>query len=470
MTELFNSPDTILVDKYSTTGFMYTEYPHKSIWTEDFGDAGYRRALAELAATPDAKPILLYVHTPYCPQLCWFCTCHVAITQKHERVNRHMESVFAEIALLKNYADEIGWTPDIREIHLGGGSPTFLQEPDFKALIDNLRTLVDFDRLDEIAIEIDPRRVDRDRMHFYADQGITRISFGLQDFDMAVQEAVNRIQPPELIEELLTDDVRARFESINFDVICGLPRQTPDTIRTTMNRIADIGPDRVCFNYLHYTPKLAKHQKMMPAEDLPDFNQRKDIFVEALDVLHGRGYVRTGYDHFAKPTDGVAKSLESGDMLWNSLGYTPGRCENLIGIGAHSYSRIGDNYYAQNIYELPDYTAAVSAGQFPIYRGHKLDADDRLRRDITQTLRSFFRIDYADIEARHGISFADTFAHELESLKELEADGVVDVTDAAIVITEKGMQFTNIVCRVFDRYYIDSLKNQDFFGRALNNS
>ncbi|GAB6054617.1 oxygen-independent coproporphyrinogen III oxidase [Magnetospira thiophila] len=462
----FKPVDVALIEKYGATGFMYTEYPHKSQWRSDFGAEGLKEALRHLKATTPDAPVLLYVHTPHCEQLCWFCTCHVVVSKKYERIPDYLIYLKKEIGLLRDFFAAEGWTPNVRELHLGGGSPTYLSAEDFQGLLDELRTVWDLSALDEFAMEIDPRHVDVDRMHFYADQGISRISFGIQDFDPQVQEAVNRPQPAEMVARLLPPEVRARFTSVNFDILCGLPYQTPETLRQTMARVAEIGPDRVCFNYMHYVPDKAKHQAMMPAEVIPDFNSRKEIFVAGMEVLLDAGYLRLGYDHFGKPEDAVAQAQAEGRMAWNSFGYTPGRCVDLLGLGVHSYSRLGERYYVQNLYEIPAYREAVSAGQLPVYRGIKLTDDDILRRDVIQTLRSYFGLRFADVEARRGIHFKTTFAPELERLQAFAADGLVEISADGLEVTELGKQFTNLICRVFDFYYHDDLTNRDFVRRA----
>jgi len=446
----------VLAAKYEATGFMYTEYPHKSFWSGDFTEAQYRQALIDVYGTPANPPTLLYVHMPYCPQLCWFCTCHVAITQRYDRVQAYMADLHREIDLLAGLFAAHGVRPNIREVHLGGGSPTYLQPTEVDALLARLAAFVDFSQLDEFAIEVDPRRVDARRLHYYADIGIDRLSFGIQDFDPKVQAAVNRPQPAKLIADLLTPDVRARFASINFDVICGLPHQTLETIRRTMETVVELSPDRVCFNYLHYAPHAARHQEMMPKEALPGFQERKALFQEAMDVLGAGGYLRTGYDHFAKPTDAVARAQEAGQMAWNSLGSTPGRCVDLMGIGAHSYGRIGERVYVQNLYDLGEYHDALAAGRLPVYRGRALGDDDVVRRDVIQTLRGYFQVDTKAIGQRHGLDFWRYFAAEVPTLREFADDGMVELSDEAIVITDAGRQYANMVCRIFDAYFTDA--------------
>ena len=408
-----------LTKKYGTTGFMYTEYPHKRFWSKN-----------DITHSLSANESMLYVHITYCPKLCYFCTCHMSITNDYSKIKHYLEYLYKEIKLVELLE------PNIKEIHLGGGSPTMLNKDDFRKLVAKLNELIAFE-LDEFAIEIDPRTVDRDLINFYADIGINRISFGIQDFDIKVQEAVNRIQPVACIENLLVPEIRNRFKNgVNFDIICGLPKQTVDTMRDTCYEIIRLSPDRICLNYLHYSPEMAKHQKLMG--DLPDFIQRKELFTEALEVLTLGGYIRTGYDHFAKPTDANAKATIDGSVVWNSMGTTPGRVKDVIGIGVSSISSI-NNHYFQNFYELSDYEAALDNGKFPIYRGYTLNEDDILRRNIIQSLRNYFTVDIID------------FHDELKVLKEFEQDGIITLSGTTITIIQP--EYANLVCRVFDKFY-----------------
>lgn len=456
-----------LAEKYSTTGFMYTEYPHQSFWSTEFGHEGFTRALTDLFSKDKNTPLLLYVHIPYCEQLCWFCTCHVSITREYEKVRSYLKFLFREIDLLREFFAQNRITPNFREIHLGGGSPTFVSQEDFDQLIEKLGTIADLAKLDELSLEIDPRKVDRDGMKYYHSKGINRISFGVQDFDREVQKAINRPQPAELIENLITPDIRNRFvNGVNFDLICGLPNQTPETIRRTCEKVAEMSPDRVCLNYLHYSPQFAPHQKLMfdgrsgRPDRLPDFYERKMIFLEALKALTARGYVRTGYDHFAKPTDAVAQAMQEKKMQWNSLGVTAGRYTDVIGIGVHSRNTLGD-CYSQNFYELSDYEAALTRGQFPVYRGHQLDRDDVIRREVIHTIRNFFSLDFRQIEKKYDIVFEEYFKEELALLEEFVKDGIVERSDRSLTVTELGHQFANLVCRDFDKYYTANRKARD---------
>ena len=448
-----------------TNAFMYTEYPHKSFWSMNMGDKDYRLALLGLLTHEPNIPLMLYVHILYCTELCWFCTCHIGeITKSQSKRKIYLEMLYSEIRLLREFFDQHSLTPNFTEIHLGGGSPTDLIVPDFDRLVWNLGSIVNIGNLSEFSIEIDPRHTTREMLRYYHDKGINRISMGIQDFDPEVQKAVNRIQPIELIEELLGSETNDLFPNgVNFDIICGLPNQNNNSIKRTMEECVRLSPDRICLNYLHMAPQFAKHQTLMfdgkqgRPDRLPDYYERKELFATALETLTNGGYVRTGYDHFAKPTDAVAKAMLEGKMRWNALGVTAGRYDSVVGVGVHSYSTIGD-YYSQNFYDVQKYQEFLGQGLFPIFRDHKQSRDDLIRRDVIQTLRSFFSIDFKSIEAKYGIDFEEYFRTELVALDDYIKDGLVEIRDAAIVITEKGHQFANTVCYVFDAYKGDQPK------------
>jgi len=462
MSNLLETVDTDLMNKYDIYVFDYIEYPHKSFWSLKKNE-DYKGALRDFFSLEDSPPLVLYVHIPFCEQMCWFCLCHLKITHDYERVKSYMKFLYRELDLLHKFFEENSILPSFKEIHLGGGSPTYLGEPEFIDLKEKLQSIVDFKNLAEFAIEIDPRRVDRDRMKFYRAQGINRISFGVQDFDLEVQKAVNRVQPLELLENLLTTEIRKSFDSINFDLLCGLPKQNRETIRRTIQKVIELSPDRIALSFMHYFPNHAPHQKLMKKDgELPDFRERKLIFHEAIQGLVDSGYVRTGFEHFAKPTDAVAQAVQDKTVQYNSLGATPGRCSYLIGLGEHSYSRVGP-YYFQNVYEQSAYEAAVLKGEFPIYRGHQLSEDDVIRRDIIHKLRSLFELDCREIEQKYNIDFEDYFEEEKWVLEEFAKDGMLNLPDNTITITEIGKYFSNLVCRIFDRYSRGARHPYDFF-------
>jgi len=443
-----------LADKYDLGNVpWYIEYPHKSFWSETFSEQNYTLAIRELAKNEHNPAVLLYLHIPFCQEMCYFCVCHFHITHNYERVRAYMTYLYKEMALLKNFCEKESISLNFQEIHLGGGSPTYLKEEEFEELLVQLRGLVNMGQLREFAIEIDPRRVDKDRLKFYKSQGVNRISFGIQDFDPNVQKLINRIQPKELMDSLLTPDIRSLFENgINFDIICGLPGQTQDSFRSTIEKVIELSPDKVSLTFMSYSPENHKHQKLMLREGpIPDLYEQKVLFLEALELLSANGYVRMGYDHFAKSSDPVAQARQQRKMAWNSFGFTPGVCTNFIGLGVHSYSIIGP-YYSQSTYDQKKYESSINRGQFPIFRGHALTNDDLMRREIIHQLRGYFNLKFKEVENIYNINFSEYFKVELKTLHQISKDGLVDINSEGIFITNLGQQFANVICSVFDTY------------------
>lgn len=428
----------------------YTDYPEKPHWNKPFGLADLETGLIDFHAQPAS---LLYVHMPYCHTQCYFCNCKTIISLDYKNVQNYLAYLYREIELHAEFCRSRGLTLNITEIHLGGGSPTYMNEEDFSDLVENLKLLVNFSRLNEFSIEIDPRRINPEKMLFYRSMGINRISFGIQDLDLEVQKAVNRIQPDSLVRKFLVPEIRSLFSNgVNFDVMGGLPNQTKESFRATMEKVIDLSPDRISLLQMSLVPKHSPHQLLMPLDKVPSNYEMKLLFIDALEMLANNGYIRTGYDHFAKPSDSVAKARSEGKMTWGYFGSSPGRYTDVLGIGISAYSQLGPHYYSQNFYELDNWQRAISENRFPLYRGHVLSDDDVLRRDVIQTLRNYFVIKYADIEKRHNINFKDYFRNELARLTEFAADGLLEFKPESLELTDFGSLFADFIAGTFDAY------------------
>jgi len=442
-----------LIKKYDvSSAFMYGEYPHKSFWSDKFNDADYRIALKSMFSYRKDIPILLYVHIPFCRRRCFYCTCRAFVTNDYERVKDYLDYLYREIELFRDFFDEHAIAPNFREIHLGGGSPTILYRKEYDQLVEKLQSIANIKNLDEFAIEIDPRVTTKEDLLYYHSKGINRLSLGIQDFDPEVQKAVNRIQPFELTENLLTPDVRKNFTSVNFDIICGLPRQTRESFSKTIDSVIKLSPDRICLLYLIMAPEFSRHQKLMKESELPNAYERTMFFLESRQTLVNNGYVRIGVDHFAKPTDDVAKGLKNKTLFWNGLGYTLGRYHDIIGIGTSSADRITDYYYTHNIYSIPDYERCIANGKFPIFRGYKLNDDDVIVRHVIHNLRTYFSLDCREIEQKYNIEFKKYFKEERTALGGFAKEGIIELSDDTITVTEIGKHFAPLVCKVFDKF------------------
>jgi oxygen-independent coproporphyrinogen III oxidase len=455
-----------LCSKYNYRARVYAHYPHKDFWNMDFNEDDYKKSLLQLKDKNKDSSAMLYVHIPFCKIQCFYCCCHTCIPEDYKEIRNYLDYLFKEFDLLHDFFKENSINPNIREIHIGGGSPTILTKDDFNALIEKIGTIVDLKNIREFSLEIDPRFIDKDKLKYYSTKGINRVSFGIQDFDPDVQKAINRVQPPEILEKILTPDVRNYFShGINFDMLCGLPNQTVESTKRTFETLLKFSPDRVCFSYLGFFPKHAKHQLIMidgkngrPTK-LPDYIETKMIFLKGTEMLMNSGYTRTGYDHFAKSTDNLTESLKKGKMTWNSLGVTTGDYSNTIAVGGNATGTIG-NAYSQDLYYKEGYIEELEKGKLPVYRGYVLNEDDLKRREVIQLIRNYGKINYHELGEKLNIDFKEYFKEEIMSLKEFADDGILIYDENGFEITEIGMEFILYVCMKFDNF----LKNNEPFA------
>ncbi len=445
-------PSKSLMDTYYTNEFTYNEYPHKSLWSDRFTEGDLQTAIRKLNQSVEDVSQMLFVNVPFCKRQCLFCICYTIITQDYARIQRYLEALLDEIRLFRDYCDSQGVNPDIREIHLGGGSPTLLTESDFTRLVQAMHSICEPSQLGDFALEVDPRGMNADRLRFYADQGVNRLSFGIQDFDPEVQKAIARVQPASLLQELLLPEVRERFNGVNFDILCGLPRQTEASFKQTIEATLTYAPDRIMLMFLNYCPSAKEHHRRIQASELPSVDQKWILYNNAVERLLGAGYVRIGFDHFAKPDDELAQAFRARTLHWNSLGYRAGRCVGMIGMGAGSLGRVTENVYYQNCYDIDEYRTRIAQGHWPVERGYRLTAEDKVRRQIVHSLRCHLALDYQPIEQAHGIVFKDAFAEEIQALQRCERDGLVINRDRSFEITEVGKVFTSYICGLFDAY------------------
>ena len=430
------------------TGPYYTSYPAVGQWSAELQSSHFSNALDSLFADDKNPPLSLYLHYPFCPELCTYCCCYVVISNDQERMDHFSEYLLKEISLLEEYFDKNSIVPNIKEIHLGGGSPNVMSEKVFEKLVSKLGALVDISTLKEFALEIDVRTVNRDKIKFYSKMGINRISFGVQDFNPKVQEAVNRVQPTKLIEDILTPDIRKLFRSVNFDIMWGLPHQTQQSLRETIDTTIGFSPDRITFLHYGHYPEVYKHQGQIDPATLPTESEKVQMNLEATIALGKAGYEKIGLDHFAKKDDELVKWKEEKRLVRSFIGY-PGDNYNLIGLGPSGLSSF-NNFYSQNTYGLSDYYKAVDSGTFPTFRGFKLSLDLEIRREIIYDFINYSYLDFRKLENKFSIDFREYFKDELNSLTELVADGLAIIKENAIEVTPVGDFFIRHICMVFD--------------------
>jgi oxygen-independent coproporphyrinogen-3 oxidase len=434
--------------------YDYTEYPTKGNWDESFGDEEYKKTLSTWLKKNPKSPILFYIHTPFCEQLCYFCLCSKEITKDYDKVKSYLyDYLFKEIDLLFSFLKSENIDLNVRELYFGGGSPTYYKEEDFSNLMTKLKESFEFSKLGDATVEVDPRRVSVENLLNYKRNGINRLSFGIQEFDLEVQKRINRIQPPELIDNLLTQEIRKEFPVINFDLLIGLPGQTKESVRKTIQEVIRIRPTQLQTLMMHYKPQTRKYMiNMLRDGPLPDFYERKIFYSIIEEELLKSDYVKTGYEMFALKDDPIAKAVENKKALYASLGTQKGEATNFVAIGSSAHGCLGDEYYSQNFYELNLYKESIENGKLPIYRGKILSKDDKIRRNIIKTIRTYFEIDYKEIEENYKINFKDYFSSELLRLESFAHDNLVNKSDEKIIITDLGRNFTPQVANIFDKY------------------
>ena len=444
-----------LIKKYhQDIVYNYAEYPTCDHWNYDFKSEDYKKSLVDWLPKNKDKPIFFYVHIPFCEQLCWFCTCSKFITKDYEKVKDYLKYLYKEIDLLFNFLNENKIKLNVQTVFFGGGSPTILNREDLKNLVDRLKGLFDWSKVVNFTVEIDPRRVDEDRLLYNHKMcGANRISFGMQDFDPNVQRRVNRIQPAELFKQILTKKVREAYKTIAFDLLIGQPGQTTETMSKTCDQIIELQPTLVQLSLMAYKPWVAKYQIKMVAEGpLPDFLERREL----MEVIHKKlsegGYIRVGFESYALPDAPMTKAFREGTAWYASTGHQPGGRVNYIAVGSSSKSNLGDDYYAQNFYDITAYKKCLDKGKFPIFRGMKLSKDDQIRQHATQHINSFLGMDFKYFEEKFKINPKEYFSKEIKYLGEMIKDGLVTVSDDGIKLTEIGEDFSQNIANVFDNY------------------
>ena len=447
--------DANLIKKYhQDLVFNYAEYPTCDHWSYEFSSDDFKSSLIDwLPKNPD-KAIFFYVHIPFCQELCWFCTCSKFITSDYKMVTEYLAYLHKEIDLLFEFLNANDISLNVETVYFGGGSPTILTKNDLKILVDKLKSLFDWSTVANFTVESDPRRVDEDRLLYnHKVCGANRISFGMQDFDEEVQRRVNRQQPVELFKRILTSDVRKAYKEIAFDLLIGLPGQTIDTMANTCDQIIDLQPTLVQLSLMAYKPWIAKYQvKMVSEGPLPDFLERKELLQVIHEKLKAGGYIRTGFECYSLPESPMTQAFDEGKTHYGAAGHQAGGKVNFIAVGSSSKSNLGDDYYAQNFYDLNSYRKSLDKGNLPKFRGIKLSLDDKIRQHTTQRLRSYFSIDFQQIEKEFHINPEKYFRKEIEYMREMENDGLVKISASGIQMTELGIDFSQNISNVFDKY------------------
>ena len=433
-----------LLHKYSGAVPRYTSYPTAPHFHEGIDNTTYRGWLGALG---HRNRLSLYLHIPYCDRLCWFCACHTKHTLKYEPIAIYLEALKQEIAAVGALV-----SPDavVSAVHFGGGSPTMLDPQDMQDLMDCLRRHFTFGLAPEISVEMDPNDLDDSRYDALAAIGMSRASLGVQDFDDKVQKTINRIQSFEQTRSVV-DAVRARgVHSVNCDILYGLPFQTCETLKRTVDQIVSLAPDRIAlFGYAH-VPWMKKHQSLIPEHALPDVAERYRQMTMAGEMLRQAGYSQIGIDHFARPTDTLSQAAQAGALRRNFQGYTTDTADALIGLGASSIGRLPQGY-VQNMVATGEYQRMVGEGGLAAVKGIELSQDDHLRSHVIERLMCDFSIDLSDLQHRFG-KVSHSVRDQAQQFAAGDRDGVVRLDADVFAVTEVGKPFVRNIAAIFDTY------------------
>ena len=438
--------DRELIASLPASGPRYTSYPTADRFHQNFGEQDYLRALQALQAENSETPVSLYIHIPFCNTICYYCGCNKIITKDKSRADAYIEYLEKEMALL---APHIAHRPKLGQLHFGGGTPTFLSDDQLERVFAMIRQHFEMMPDGEYSIEIDPRKVSRDTVFHLGKLGFNRMSIGVQDFDPKVQEAVNRIQTVEETRIVIEAARDAGFKSVSIDLIYGLPHQSLDSIKPTIETVLSLAPDRLALYHYAHLPHIFKPQRRIDTQAVPSSEQKLDILQYAVHTLTERGYVFIGMDHFAKPEDDLAVALHEGRLQRNFQGYSTYADSDLIALGVSSIGKIGPTY-EQNEKDLEAYYHAIDQGRLPIMRGYQLTDDDLLRRRIIQDLMCRFSLDFAQYEAEAGSPFAHYFATELQDLQKMAGQGLLTLTADSLEVTPKGRFLIRNIAMAFD--------------------
>lgn len=440
--------DEQLLRRFDVPGPRYTSYPTADRFVEAFGCDDYIQALEQRRAGSMALPLSLYVHIPFCESLCYYCACNKVITKHHSKSAEYLRYLSRELEL---QVEHFGRGYNVSQLHLGGGSPTFLSDVELSDLLDMIKRHFNLTPGGEFSIEVDPRTVTPERLQHLYQLGFNRLSFGVQDFDPTVQKAVHRVQPAEQVFALVQAARDIGFESINVDLIYGLPKQTPESFRHTLEQIQQLRPDRIALYAYAHLPTRFKPQRRILSAELPSPSEKLSMLANSLAMLGDAGYDYVGMDHFALPDDALAVAKRQGRLHRNFQGYSTQPDCDLIALGVSAIGRIGATY-SQNAKTLDEYYDALDQGRLPIVRGLALNRDDILRRSVIMAIMCQGELDFEAMGDAHLVDFKSHFSRELERLGEMVAMGLVRLSDSSLEVTEQGWYFVRAIAMTFDKY------------------
>ena len=439
-----------LIRRYDTFGPRYTSYPTAVEFSTNFNDEDYMDWAAKSNDDPIPTSLSLYLHIPFCDTICYYCGCSKIITKDKSKADPYIQLLKKEIKL---QGALFAKDRQVSQIHWGGGTPTFLNDKQIYEIIECIRENfnVPANNKIEFGIEVDPRTVDEQRLKNLSNLGFNRISFGVQDFDSNVQKSVNRVQDTEQIKQHIIDARKFQFQSINIDLMYGLPNQTMHSFSETLDTTIKLDPDRIAvYNYAHL-PEMFKPQRRIDENELPSPEEKLNILHLCIDKLQNAGYVYIGMDHFAKESDTLVEAQQHGTLQRNFQGYSTNADCDMIAMGITAISRIGDNY-SQNVRTIDEYESYLSQNKIPVFRGIELEDDDRLRREIINQLMCNNKLDIIKLEKKWGINFSSYFKSTIKNLQSMADDGLLKIEKSKITITTTGRILARSICMQFDRY------------------
>ncbi len=448
-------------EKYSRPGPRYTSYPTAPEFHTNFSQSDL---IEKFKSQSDDRPLSLYIHIPFCRSACYFCGCNVIFTSKEDKKVRYIEYLKKELKIL---AQHLNTNRTVTQMHFGGGTPTFLSALQLKEVLDAIKdTFPNFSSDAEISCEIDPRYFTKEHMDVLKEAGTNRVSFGVQDLDPKVQETIHRIQPFETTQNVVKIARDAGINSINIDLIYGLPYQTKETFAKTIRDIITLNPDRLAvFNYAH-VPWMMKTQRKFDETTFAPPSTKLEILKDTIEFFESNGYKMVGMDHFAKPEDELFKAIEKGELHRNFQGYTTKGGADLIGIGVTS---IGDgvDYYVQNFKDLKTYEEAIDSGNLPVFKGYKLNDDDMLRQYVIMELMSNFSLDIKRCEEKFQINFKEYFSDALKALEEFQEAELLTITDSKIEANSTGAMLIRNISMPFDAYLNNIPEDKRRFSKTI---
>ena len=449
-----------LLKKYSISIPRYTSYPTAPEWTENFTEEDFLSA--NKLANKNKNPVSLYFHLPFCESQCYFCACNVVISKKRDVVSPYIKHIKKEIENLSKLVDK---KRVVEQIHLGGGTPTYFNTEELIDFFSSVKNNYNISKNCEVGVEVDPRVTTGEHLKTLFELGFKRLSMGIQDFNPKVQEAINRIQPYDQTNKIFTCAKESGFESINVDLVYGLPYQTKDSFAKTIELILKLNPDRIALFHYAHLPQLLNHQaKYIQNDTLPSTVEKIKILQYAVQTFTENGYVFIGLDHFAKPNDELAVARKNKTLHRNFQGYTTKAGCDLYGFGITAISNV-QNTFSQNIKKLNPYYEAIDSNKIPIFRGIILNNDDILRREIIMKILCHGVVDKKEIEEKYNIDFDNYFSFELERLHELESDGLVVASQ--IEVTDTGQFFLRNIACIFDYYLQRKNGKQKIYSKSI---